>query len=205
MPEGSLKIERIEVSREEIGQQLAGLRRRLSPRGDVVSEESRQLTIEVFGEPLSPSEVVQRICGRVREEGMAAVLEYGALLDGVELDAGSLQVSPDEIARAHEQASEEFLQIVQRVRENILQFQTAILHQDLTIERAEGVQLTQRYLPVQRAGLCIPGGAAAYPSSLLKTASTQSQREPLSTYPRERSTGTARLTTPISPTSQLPL
>ena len=170
MPEGSLKIERIEVSSEEIGQQLAGLRRRLSPRGDVVSEESRQLTIEVFGEPLSPAEVVKRICGRVRDEGMEAVLEYGALLDRVDLDAGSLRVSPDEIVRAHEQASEEFLQTVRRVRENILQFQTAILHQDLTIERAEGVQLTQRYLPVQRAGLCIPGGAAAYPSSLLMTA-----------------------------------
>jgi histidinol dehydrogenase len=88
----------------------------------------------------------------------------------VELDADSLRVSPEEIALAHQQASEEFLQTVRRVRENILQFQVAILHEDVTIQREEGVELTLRYLPVERAGLCIPGGAAAYPSSLLMTA-----------------------------------
>ncbi len=170
MPEGPLKIERIDVSREEMGEQLADLRRRLSPRGDVLSEESRQRTIEVFGEPLSPSEVVKQVCERVRDQGMEAVLEFGLLFDLVELDAGSLRVSPDEIAQAHEQASEEFLQTIQRVRDNILQFQTAILHQDVTVQREEGVRLTQRYLPVRRAGLCVPGGAAAYPSSLLMTA-----------------------------------
>ena len=170
MSDGSLKIERIDSCHEEFEQQLAGLRHRLSPRGDVVSEESRQRTIEVFGEPLSPAQVVERICRRVREEGIDAVLEYGLLIDQVELDAESLRVSPEEIARAHQQASEEFLQTVRRVRENILQFQAAILHEDVTIQREEGVELTQRYLPVERAGLCIPGGAAAYPSSLLMTA-----------------------------------
>ena len=170
MSEGSLKIERIDACHEEFEQQLADMRYRLSPRGDVVSEESRQRTIDVFGEPLSPAQVVERICRRVREEGIDAVLEYSLLIDQVELDADSLRVSPEEISRAHQQASEEFLQTVRRVRENILQFQTAILHQDVTIQREEGVELTQRYLPVERAGLCIPGGAAAYPSSLLMTA-----------------------------------
>jgi histidinol dehydrogenase len=170
MSEGLLQIERIDACEQEVIEQLVELRRRLSPRGDVVSDESRERTIEVFGEPLTPAQVVERICQRVRDEGLDAVLEYGRLLDRAELDSDSLRVGADEIARAHEQASDDFLETITRIRKNIQRFQTAILHKDVTIERGEGVELTQRYLPVKRAGLCIPGGAAAYPSSLLMTA-----------------------------------
>ena len=60
---------------------LAELRERLSPRGNVVSEAGRRRTIEVFGEPLSPAQVVERICTDVRERGLAAVLDYSARLD----------------------------------------------------------------------------------------------------------------------------
>jgi histidinol dehydrogenase len=170
MSEGLLQIERIDACEQDVIEQLVELRRRLSHRGDVVSDESRERTIEVFGEPLSPAQVVERICQRVRDEGLDAVLEYGRLLDRAELDSDSLRVGPDEIARAHAQASDDFLATISRIRKNIQRFQTAILHSDVTIERGEGVELTQRYLPVKRAGLCIPGGAAAYPSSLLMTA-----------------------------------
>jgi histidinol dehydrogenase len=170
MSEGLLQIERIDACEQDVIEQLVELRRRLSPRGDVVSDESRERTIEVFGEPLTPAQVVERICQRVRDEGLDAVLEYGRLLDRAELDSDSLRVGADEIARAHEQASDDFLETITRIRKNIQRFQTAILHKDVTIERGEGVELTQRYLPVKRAGLCIPGGAAAYPSSLLMTA-----------------------------------
>ena len=170
MSEGLLQIERIDACEQDVIEQLVELRRRLSPRGDVVSDESRERTIEVFGEPLAPAQVVERICQRVRDEGLDAVLEYGRLLDRAELDSDSLRVGADEIARAHEQASDDFLETITRIRKNIQRFQTAILHKDVTIERGEGVELTQRYLPVKRAGLCIPGGAAAYPSSLLMTA-----------------------------------
>ena len=170
MSEGLLQIERIDACEQDVIEQLVELRRRLSHRGDVVSDESRERTIEVFGEPLAPAQVVERICQRVRDEGLDAVLEYGRLLDRAELDSDSLRVGPDEIARAHAQASDDFLATIRRIRKNIQRFQTAILHSDVTIERGEGVELTQRYLPVKRAGLCIPGGAAAYPSSLLMTA-----------------------------------
>ena len=170
MSEGLLQIERINACEQDVIEQLVELRRRLSPRGDVVSDESRERTIEVFGEPLAPAQVVERICQRVRDEGLDAVLEYGRLLDRADLDSDSLRVGADEIARAHEQASDDFLETITRIRKNIQRFQTAILHKDVTIERGEGVELTQRYLPVKRAGLCIPGGAAAYPSSLLMTA-----------------------------------
>ncbi len=56
------------------------------------------------------------------------------------------------------------------MRRNIAEFQSAILHHDATVQRAEGVRLRQRYLPLDRVGICVPGGAAAYPSTVLMTA-----------------------------------
>ncbi|MCP4814483.1 MAG: histidinol dehydrogenase [Planctomycetaceae bacterium] len=163
-------IKRIETDRDDIQQSLDSLRERLSPRGNVVSKAGRERTIAVFGEPLTPRQVVQRICDEVRAEGLEAILRYGRLLDGAELDAQTLRVSDQELAAAHQAADPQFLETIGRIRDNVLQFQQAILHKSVTLQQADGVTLQQRYLPMQRAGLCIPGGAAAYPSSLLMTA-----------------------------------
>ena len=63
-----------------------------------------------------------------------------------------------------------FWQAVRRIRDNILEFQRAILHHDVRVERPDGVYLQQRYVPLRRVGICVPGGAAAYPSTVLMTA-----------------------------------
>ena len=164
-----LNIQRIDTRRDDIQAVLAALREKLSPRGNVVSEAGRRRTIEVFGEPLSPVEVVERICGDVRQHGLAAVLDYTGKLDGAALDADSIRVAPDEMIAAHSQADEAFLATIRRIRDNIFEFQRAILHGDVQVAR-DGVTLRQRYLPLARAGLCVPGGAAAYPSTVLMTA-----------------------------------
>src|ERR1700720_4702629 len=85
MPAAELKIERIDTRQDDVRRALAGLRERLSPRGNIVSEAGRRRTIEVFGEPLSPQQVVERICGDVERRGLPAVLEYGHKLDGRDL------------------------------------------------------------------------------------------------------------------------
>lgn len=146
------------------------LRQRLAPEGNVVSEAGRRKTIEVFGEPLTPVQVVERICREVREQGVDAVLEYSAKLDGAELSADQLRVPAEELEAAHAAADPEFLATVRRIRENILRFQTAILHSDVEIPTPGGGFLRQRYLPLARVGICVPGGAAAYPSTVLMTA-----------------------------------
>lgn len=146
------------------------LRQKLAPQGNVVSEAGRRKTIEVFGEPLTPTEVVERICQDVWEEGESAVLEYTSKLDGADLDEASLRVPAEELADAHAAADPEFVATVRRVRESILRFQTAILHSDAQIETPGGGYLRQRYLPLERVGICVPGGAAAYPSTVLMTA-----------------------------------
>ncbi len=149
---------------------LAELREKLSPRGNIVSPAGRQRTIDVFGEPLSPQQVVERICRDVREQGLAAVLDYSQKLDGAELTADALRVPAAELAAAHADAEPEFLATIARIRENILRFQTAILHSDVQIDAPGGGYLRQRYVPLARVGICVPGGAAAYPSTVLMTA-----------------------------------
>jgi len=159
----------------EAGEQLVTeLRQRLSPRGDIVSELGRQRTVELFGEPLSPQQVVERICADVDRDGLAAVLDYTARLDNKKLTAESLRVSPAEFAAAHGQAQSAYLATLRHIVGNITEFQASLLNRDAVVQKttpAGGrIELRQRYLPLKRIGICIPGGAAAYPSTLLMTA-----------------------------------
>ncbi len=163
------KLQRINARTVGFQAQLDQIRSKLSPTGDVVSPRGRELTLRVFGEPLAPAAVVQRICSDVKTRGLDAVIEYSQKLDGAELDARQLRLSEDRLARAHRDAKPEFLSTVRRVRDNILAFQRAILHHDVTFEPTPGVRLEQRYVPLHRVGVCVPGGAAAYPSTVLMT------------------------------------
>jgi histidinol dehydrogenase len=165
-----LDIRRIDSRRADARAELAALRDRLSPRGQVVSEAGRRRTLEVFGRELTPSEVVDRICEDVRRAGLSAVLDYSARIDKADTTPATLRVRHEELADAHAKAEPQFLATVRRIRQNILAFQAALVPQDVTLERSGGGYLTQRYLPLNRVGICVPGGAAAYPSTVLMTA-----------------------------------
>jgi histidinol dehydrogenase len=165
-----LEIQRIDTRQPDAQAAIAQLRAKLAPSGNVVTEAGRQKTVEVFGTPMAPTEVVERICSDVRTQGLDAVLRYTAKLDGVQLSANTLRVPADDLASAHARAAPEFLEAIRRIRDNILRFQTAILHRDVQVETSHGGWLRQRYLPLERVGICVPGGAAAYPSTVLMTA-----------------------------------
>lgn len=168
-----LNIPTIDCSQDDAGELFARLRERLSPRGDVVSEAGRKRTIELFGKPLSPQQVVEKICGDVRDRGVIALLDYTRSLDGRDLTAETMRVSDDELQAAHSEVEAEYLATVRRIRNNVIEFQRACLTEDVVIHRQNGaarVELRQRYLPLRRVGICVPGGAAAYPSTLLMTA-----------------------------------
>lgn len=164
-----LMIPRIDTRDPGSAAQIAALRAKLAPEGNVVSEAGRRKTIEVFGEPLTPVQVVERICGEVRERGLPALLEYTAKLDGKQLSASDLRVPATELAAAHAAADPKLLDAVRRIRDRVSEFQQAILHQTVTVPTEHGGYLTQRYLPLRRIGVCVPGGAAAYPSTVLMT------------------------------------
>ena len=114
-----LNINKIDTRAADVESALTELRERLSPRGDVVSERGQRLTIEVFGESLSPQQVVEKICGDVRDKGITVVLDYSKKLDRAELTSDSIRVSADDIAEAHKQADDSFLETVRRIRDNV--------------------------------------------------------------------------------------
>ena len=168
-----LAITTIDCCQSDAKETFRQLRDKLSPRGDVVSETGRQRTIELFGEPLSPREVVCRICEDVRSRGLEAVLHYTSKLDRRDLTSQTIRITSEELASAARAASPEFLATVRQIRDNVAEFQRAVLPHDARIARSVGngtVELRQRHLPMKRIGICVPGGAAAYPSTVLMTA-----------------------------------
>ena len=161
--------ERIDLAAADGRARLAALRGKLVSQGDVVSPAGRQKTIEVFGEPLAPRQVVERICADVRTRGLDALLEYTRRIDGASVTAETLLAPPAALAAAHAAVDRGFLAAVRRIKERVETFQRAVLARDVTVPLAGGGSLRQRYLPLDRVGVCVPGGAAAYPSTLLMT------------------------------------
>ena len=171
-----MQILRINSQSQDAVQQIRQLRETLSPRGDVVSESDRQRTIDIFGEPLTPRQIVRKICGDIETQGLSALLGYSAKIDGWKgaADASGLRVPLEELESAARNADQALIASVRRVRQNIQEFQQAILHRSVRIERpgiqAQSCWLEQRYRPLRRIGICVPGGSAAYPSTVLMTA-----------------------------------
>jgi histidinol dehydrogenase len=159
----------IRYSDPQCARQLAELRQQLAWDGDVVSPRGKQLTEAVFGEALSPARVVERICADVRARGLEAVLYYTEQFDGVRIDRDGLRVADEELARAHAAADPAFLETLRRVRQNVLGFQLGLIHSDAVLSVPGRHELWLRYRPMKRVGVCVPGGAAAYPSTLLMT------------------------------------
>ena len=170
--ESLFPIVTIDCRRDDAGSLFRSLRQKLSPQGDIVSETGRQRTIELFGEALSPRAVVQQICRDVREKGLPAVLDYTSRLDDCNLTADTVRVPTEELETAAAAADPQFLTTIRTIRDNIVEFQSAVLPRDAEIRREINggtVLLRQRHLPMKRVGICVPGGAAAYPSTVLMT------------------------------------
>ncbi len=166
----SSAVQTIDLTTADGRGRLERLVSRLSSQGDVVSPAAATRTIEIFGEPLTPKQVVAKICDDVKAKGREAVLDYSRRIDRAEVSAESLFVTAEAFEQAHASVAPAFLETVRRVRARVERFQQAVLPKDATVALAGGGSLRQRYLPLDRAGICIPGGAAAYPSSLLMTA-----------------------------------
>ncbi len=165
----TLTLQRIRYADPDAARQLDALRAQLGAQGNVVSARGRELTEKVFGEALPPARVVERVCADVRARGLEAVLRYTEQFDRARLTRDTLRVGAEELAEAHAAADPAFLETVRRVRQNVLSFQLGLLHFDAVLTVAGCHELRLRYRPVRRVGIMVPGGAAAYPSTLLMT------------------------------------
>ena len=109
--------------------------------------------------------IVADIIANVRKNGDKAVLEYCEKFDKAKLSA--LQVSPEEIEEAVASVEPQFLEILQKAAANIRNFHQRQVRNSFVISEENGVVIGQKIIPVDRAGLYVPGGTAAYPSPVL--------------------------------------
>ncbi|HWR30910.1 MAG TPA: histidinol dehydrogenase [Negativicutes bacterium] len=138
----------------------------------VISEKVRERTRRTFGEDLSPTQLVDKIVRDVRSQGDAAVLDYTAKIDGVQLTAVGMEVATTEKAQAMDSLNPALLATLKTAAENIRQFHQEQKENDRpwTSPRGKKSWVGQRRTPMDRAGIYVPGGTAAYPSSVLMTA-----------------------------------
>lgn len=109
--------------------------------------------------------VVGAIVADVRARGDRALIDYTARFDGVELR--QLRVSEKELQRCAAGADERVRSALREAIGNVREFHERQVEQSWTINPREGVQLGQRITPLERVGLYVPGGTAAYPSSVV--------------------------------------
>ena len=111
---------------------------------------------------------VSEIVTAVRTRGDAAVREFTHRFEGIDLK--SLRIDPEEIRKLAAQTDPELRQVLRLARDNIWKFHERQLETSWEMEAADGVRLGQRILPLQSVGLYVPGGTAAYPSTVLMNA-----------------------------------
>jgi histidinol dehydrogenase len=110
-------------------------------------------------------DVVDAIIADVRARGDDALREYARKFDGAELD--ELQVSPAEIDAAVAGMDPYFLETLRMAAANIEAFHRQQVHKNVIVNQQDGVVLGQKYTPIEKAGVYVPGGTAAYPSTVL--------------------------------------
>lgn len=110
-------------------------------------------------------DVVSAILSDVRKNGDQAVLSYTRKFDGAELDA--LEVSQEEIQEAFAGVEPEFLGILEEAADNIRTFHAKQVSNSFLIAERPGIVLGQKVTPIEKVGIYVPGGTAAYPSTVL--------------------------------------
>lgn len=118
-----------------------------------------------YSETADVSEVVKKIIERVQQDGDQALYQLIKEIDHVTLD--TLAVSESEIEVALKGVSPELLKVMEQAKENILSFHQKQVRQGFVSTDPNGVVMGQRIIPLARVGVYVPGGTAAYPSTVL--------------------------------------
>ncbi|MBR0153913.1 MAG: histidinol dehydrogenase [Lachnospiraceae bacterium] len=113
------------------------------------------------------AERVQAILDRVREEGDAALFDYTRQFDGADINAGNIEVTSEEIEEAYTKVPADLLATMRRSAENIRHFHQLQKRNSWFQTTEDGTILGQKITPLRRAGVYVPGGTAAYPSSTM--------------------------------------
>ena len=137
---------------------------RITKLGEVSNEE---IFARVVPE-VDVSSIVRDIIADVRANGDDALLKYCKKFDKAELT--SLEVADDEVNEALAEIEPEFLQVLKEAAENIQAFHSRQVRNSFILTEKPGVVMGQKILPIEKVGLYVPGGTAAYPSTVLMDA-----------------------------------
>jgi histidinol dehydrogenase len=110
---------------------------------------------------------VTAIIHAVRTRGDAALIDYTARFDGIQLQSSELRVPEETLRRSAQRVDSFVLESLREAIQNVRAFHEHQKEESWEISPAEGVWLGQRINPIARAGLYVPGGTAAYPSSVV--------------------------------------
>ena len=153
------------------------------PRGDILrllskksfdeielSERIKEANKKIFGRELSAVEIVRLIVGEVRARGDEAVFDFTRKIDGSALSAENILVTAEEISAAEKNIDAEIKKALSRAAANIRRFHEEQMPRSWITYREHGSILGQTIVPLERVGIYVPGGTAAYPSSVLMNA-----------------------------------
>ncbi len=114
---------------------------------------------------LDVSSIVKEIIENVRRNGDKALIEYAKKFD--KADVTTLQVSEEEIEEAFNVVPNEFIEVLKEAKENITLFHSKQVREGFEIKSNDGIIMGQKVTPIEKVGLYVPGGTAAYPSTVL--------------------------------------
>lgn len=109
--------------------------------------------------------IVSDIIANVRKNGDSALKEYSLRFDKADLE--SFEVTPEEIKEAFDSVPAEFVEILREAADNIREFHSRQKRTSFILNEKDGVVTGQKIMPIEKVGLYVPGGTAAYPSTVL--------------------------------------
>ncbi|MDO5573377.1 MAG: histidinol dehydrogenase [bacterium] len=110
---------------------------------------------------------VQEIISQVRKDGDQALITYSKKFDGCELDADSMRVTEQEIEEAYAAYDPELIAVMKRAHDNIEEYHKKQIRYSWIDTKDDGTILGQKITPLEKVGVYVPGGKAAYPSSTM--------------------------------------
>ena len=147
------------------------IERRIEERQDITESTKKNLLEDLLKR--SPNSYgkyeasVQQILNDVKEKGDEALFGYTEKFDGVKLDASQILVTDTEIEEAYTEVGEELLGIIRKALVNIRTYHEKQMQYSWFDSKPDGTILGQKVTALQRVGVYVPGGKAAYPSSVL--------------------------------------
>ncbi len=159
----------IEVPSRRADHEIARIRGRFARLADLAAADAdgRELSRRLFGRPLAPADAARAICEEVERCGDAGLVRISRILEWPGASARKLRVPASEIAAALRSIPKALKKAMEEARDRIADYHRRLMPEASVEWTRGGVRLGLRWTPIERVGVYVPGGRAAYPSSVL--------------------------------------